>query len=124
MHSYENLTHYYGDKVRSLLVAAGVIMILTIPLFTELIPKPIFFSILAALLLIVLSGLMSPVKKNVVIVSTIVSAIAFISFEYYAVQAALNLGIKSPFFLINEVLSLIFVTATYFGTKSVRGLML
>ena len=36
--------HYYGDKVRTLLISAAVIMVLTMPFFSELIPKPAYFA--------------------------------------------------------------------------------
>lgn len=115
-------THYYGDKVRSLFITAGVVMILTLPFFTNLIPEPFFFSIFAVLLLILLSGLISPRYKGLVAISMLVSAGAFLVFEYYAISASQSLGIKSPFFLINQFLAFIFLFATYFGTKSTRWL--
>ncbi|KND48493.1 MAG: hypothetical protein AB200_02045 [Parcubacteria bacterium C7867-005] len=114
--------HYYGDKVRSLLIGAGIIMILTMPFFSGLLPKPAFFSILAVLLLVVLSGLISPAQKVLVALTTLVSAGAFIAFEYYAVSASQMYGSGSPFFLVNQLLALIFLLATYFGTKSIRGI--
>jgi hypothetical protein len=103
-------------------MTAGVIMLLTLPFFTSLIPEPFFFSILAVLMLILLSGLMSPRYKGLVAISMIVSAGAFLIFEYYAISVSKTLGIESPFFLINQLLALIFFFATYFGTKSTRWL--
>jgi hypothetical protein len=114
--------HYYGDKVRTLLISAAVIMVLTMPFFSELIPKPTFFSILAALIVIILSGLISPRQKIIVLLSLLVSAGGFLAFQYYALGAYQTLGFKSAFFLINELLALLYLISTYFATKSVRGL--
>ena len=114
--------HYYGDKVRSLLITVGIIMIIGLPLFSNIIPSPQFFSILAVLVLVFLSGLISPRQKVVVFLSTLVAAIAFVTFEYYATIASRILGFGSPFFLVNEFLAIICLIATYFGTKSIRGL--
>lgn len=97
-------------------------MILTIPFFTNLIPQPVFFSILAVLVLILISGYISPRYKGLVAASVLVSAGAFLAFEYYAIQASQNEGMWSPFFLINQVLALVFLFAVYFGTKSTRWL--
>lgn len=115
-------SHYYGDKVRSLLVTVGIIMLLTMPFFEDLTPKPQFFSILAILALTLLSGLINPRQKNIVALSTLVAAGAFLAFEYYAIEASKLLGPTSAFFLLNQILALICLIATYFGTKSVRGL--
>ena len=114
--------NYYGDTVRSLLIGAGVIMIVTLPFFTNLVPKPLFISTLAVLLLILLSGFISPIHKNLLIISVIVSALAFLAFEYYSIEASQIGGVKSPFFIVNQILALMFLSASYFGTKSVRWL--
>jgi len=114
--------HYYGDKVRTLLISAAVIMVLTMPFFSELIPKPAFFSILAALLVIILSGLISPRQKFIVMLSLLVSAAGFLAFQYYSLTAYQTFGFKSVFFLVNELLAVLYLISTYFATKSVRGL--
>lgn len=116
-------THYYGDRVRSLLVAVAVIMVVGMPFFSELIPKPSFFSILSVLVIVLLSGWISPRHKMVVSVTTIVSALAFIVFQYNAINAYQLFGLKNFFFVINEFLAVLCLTATYFGTKSIRGLI-
>lgn len=115
-------THYHGDKVRSLLLTAGVVMALTLPFFTDLIPQPIFLSILAVLVLVLVSGWISPRYKGLMAISVLVSATAFVIFEYYAVISLQDFGFGSPFFLINQVLALVFLLSTYFATKSTRWL--
>lgn len=114
--------HYYGDIVRSLLIATAIIMVISMPFFFGLIPKPGFFSILAVLILVILSGWISPRHKVVVIITTFVSAGAFIAFQYYALNTPEAPGIKNYFFLVTELLALLCLIATYFGTKSIRGI--
>ncbi|MEK7177072.1 MAG: hypothetical protein AAB719_02170 [Patescibacteria group bacterium] len=114
--------HYYGDHVRSLLVAAAVLMTVTTPFFIDLIHKPIFFAILAMLVLVILSGLINPKQRGLVAVTTITSAVSFLVFEYYAITSFKEFGLKNLFFWVNETIALLCLLATYFGTKSVRGL--
>lgn len=117
-----HLAHYYGDRVRALLVSVGLIMMVSMPFFTDTVPKPIFFSILAALGLVVLSGMISPRQRIIVIATAIISALAFIGFEYHAVLAIRAYGPGSGFFIVNQLLSVLCLLATYYGTKSARGL--
>jgi hypothetical protein len=116
--------HYYGDSMRALLIAVAVIMLITMPFFTGLLPQPLFFSVLAVLGLVILAGLVSPRHKWVVAVSTFAAALAFIAFQLYALSAFRQLGFGSAFFLVNELLALLSIIATYLGIKSVRGLNL
>lgn len=113
--------HYYGDKVRSLLITIGIIMIVTLPFFTDRIPKPASFSIIAVLAIVILSGLLNPKHKSLIILNTLVSAVAFIVFEYYAVSTAQSFSAGDSFFIVNQALAILALLATYFGTKSVRG---
>lgn len=114
--------HYYGDTVRTLLVIAGLIMVVTTPFFYDLIPKLSFFSIFAALVLVILGGFVSPRHRGVVIMSTIAAAAAFIVFQYYAISTFGLEDSLNAFFFINEILAIICLAATYYGTKSIRGL--
>ena len=113
--------HYYGDKVRSLLITIGIIMIVTLPFFTDRIPKPASFSIIAVLAIVILSGLLNPKHKSIIILNTLISAVAFVVFEYYAIATAQVYGASDTFFLVNEAMAILALVATYFGTKSVRG---
>lgn len=117
-------THYYGDTIRGLFMLSGVIMIGTLPFFTNLVPAPSLFSIIALIVLVLLSGLVNPRQKNLILITLLVSIVAFVIFEYHALKAAQSLGVKNPFFVVNEALALIFFSTIYFGTKSLRGFLL
>lgn len=115
--------HYYGDIVRILFVTAGLIMLITLPFFGNLIPVPYFASIIIILTIAILAGLTNPVQKWIAMIDTGVSVVAFVGFEYYAIQAFSQ---KSDFlfFSINQVLAIIFFVALYYSTKTLRGKML
>ena len=116
--------HYYGNVVRAFMMFGGVVMLVTLPFFTDIIPQPAFLSIFLILGIVILSGLLSPRHKWLSLLDTLISAAGFILFEYYAISAAETFGNGSAFFLINQALALIFIVATYYGTKTVRSMFL
>lgn len=67
-----------------------------------------------------LSALVNHQQKWTSVVDTIASAFGFIIFEYYAINAAVLLGKGSAFFLVNQLLAIIFLIATFYGTRTVR----
>ncbi|HBA45548.1 hypothetical protein A2W67_00195 [Candidatus Nomurabacteria bacterium RIFCSPLOWO2_02_40_28] len=124
----KTVEHYYGDKVRTLFIIGGLIMLASYPFFSSLINAPMPIAILACLALAVFGGLMNPEQKWVIFLNTVIPLVAFLVFEYYAVYAYNNLSstesIHVAFFWVNQVLALIFFFAAYLSTKSLRGIHL
>ncbi|OGF82312.1 hypothetical protein A3B18_03160 [Candidatus Giovannonibacteria bacterium RIFCSPLOWO2_01_FULL_46_13] len=116
-------SHYYGDTVRRLLIAGGTIMIVTLPFFGELIPVPLVVSILAIVVVGVVSGLINPRQKWTSTLDFAISIIGFICFEYLAANTYASDGeyFRSLFFWTNQTLAIIFFIATYYGVKTLRG---
>ena len=112
--------HYYGDLVRKLFMIGGVVMVVGLPFIGSFITLPIFASILGILLLGVLAGLTSPVRRWVTVINLIVSVLAFVTFEGYAIKFFYDR--QTFFFVINEGLSLLFLAAIYYSTKTWRGM--
>src|SRR3989338_4864476 len=52
--------HYYGDLVRKLFLAGGIIMIFGLPFMKDLFDLPIYIPLMAILVLAYLAGLTSP----------------------------------------------------------------
>ena len=121
----ETSYHYYGDSVRVLFIIGGLIMIVSYPFFASFLKAPLPLSIIGALALAIFAGLMNPKQKWIMALNMIVSVGAFISFEYSAVDAYLNLSptqnIHVIFFWVNQVLSVLFFFAAYLSTKTLRG---
>ena len=128
----EALEHYYGDRVRTLFVIAGLIMVFSYPFFRPLINEPLSLSIIGSLILAVFGGLMNPKQKWVIFLNTVIPVIAFMFFEYYAVISYIDLSpaektirnIHGAFFWTNQILAIIFFLATYLSTKTLRGALL
>ncbi len=120
------INHYYGDSVRTIFIITGVIMIATLPFFSKLIALPIGFAITGILILAILSGLLNPVKKWIIIIDAIVATVAFLSFEYSAVFAYMHLPptetVNVLFFWTNQIFSLLLFLAVYLSTKTLRGM--
>jgi hypothetical protein len=121
----EPFYHYHGDKVRVLFVIGGLIMIASYPFFASFIAAPIPLSIFGCIALAFFGGLMNPKQIWIIALNTIISMGAFVVFEYAAVYAYLNFSptqeIHVAFFWVNQILSLIFFTAAYLSTKTLRG---
>ncbi|MBI2055123.1 MAG: hypothetical protein HYT39_03440 [Candidatus Sungbacteria bacterium] len=115
--------HYYGDAVRRLFLLGGIIMILTLPFFSNLIPVSGWVSLFAIIVVGVVSGLTNPMHIWVAVFNLVISVIAFAVFEYYAVLQYLADGNAKEtwFFLTNQALALIFFVAIYYATKTLRG---
>src|SRR3989338_342757 len=115
-------SHYYGDIVRRLFFIAGLIMLITLSTFKQLLPVPTFVSIFAILIVGFLAGLTNPLQKWVMALNTGISLIGLTTFEYHAVIGYDNLS--DPLFWINQGLAFIFFFALYYSIKTVRGAML
>ncbi len=112
--------HYYGDIVRRLFLAGGIIMLAALPFFRDYIPYPLMASIAAILIIGFFAGVIAPAQKWPIVLNAIISAIAFAVFEYHAVTAYIEA--KYWFSTVNQVLAAIFFAAFYYGIKSSRGL--
>ena len=118
--------HYYGDSVRVIFIASGLIMLCSFPFFSSLIGMPPVVSILSIIGLVVLGGLISPVSHFVFILSSVVPIVGFALFEYYAYFAYTTLPatntLNISFFWVNQVLAVLFFFATYLSVKTLRGM--
>ena len=121
----ESLSHYYGDKVRTLFMLGGLIMLISFPFFSRLLNLPIMASLFFFILLFLLSLLTNPKQKWIMILDILVSVVAVLSFEYHAVYTYSDItpgdSLRAGFFWINQILALIFFFAAYLSTKSFRG---
>ena len=114
--------HYYGDIVRLFFLFAGIVMLLSLPLLTDILPVPIYISIISILMLIFVAGLTNPAQKWVSVLDIIMSAVGFVVFEYYAAKI-FSQNIDFYVFLVNQTLAAFFLFAFYFATKTLRGFL-
>ncbi|MEK7464218.1 MAG: hypothetical protein AAB617_00360 [Patescibacteria group bacterium] len=125
-HWEERVPHYYGDLVRKIFVTGGIVMIITLPFFTDLLPVTPLYSIFFILILGFVAGLISPKHRWVAVLNAFIAGASLVVFEAYAVIIYLseNKDSKSTaFFWINEVLALLFFFALYYSGKTLRGVL-
>ena len=118
------LYHYYGDDVRKIFVGSGIVMLLTLPFFNNLLPVHAFVSIFTILVVSIAAGLTNPRKTWTATANVAASVLGLATFEYYAVDAASRYGGESSLFLVNQFLALAFFVALYLSTKTLRGMWL
>jgi hypothetical protein len=112
--------HYYGDVVRFLFLTAAVVMLVTLPFLNSNLPIPLIFSILIILTIGLVAGVTNPLQKSTSFITTGISSIALIVFEYYAVTTYFESQL-SFLFIVNQMLALIFLFALYYSTKTLRA---
>ncbi len=113
--------HYYGDRVRKLFLVGALIMVTSLPFLYDVIPQPVFFSILAIFVLLAAAGLTNPQQVLTSAINVALAIFATGAFEYYAVYASQNFGVGSLFFWANEALAIDFLFASYYSIKTLRG---
>jgi len=119
-----HFSHYYGDTVRILFMAAALVMLVGLPAVGSYIGLPTFFSVIAILGLVLTAGLTNPKQVWEAGLNVGISLVGFLVFESYAVAAYGRFSATDKFFLANLALGFIFLFATYFSVKTWRGLLL
>lgn len=114
--------HYYGDTVRKLFLAISFVMLVTTPFFQKFINGPVHLSVFVVVILVSLSGLMSPQLKLVKFFSFFVSLAGLFVFGQDAIK---NYFIDPWLFEgVTIVLSVLFLFALYFSSKTIREVLL
>ena len=117
------IPHYYGDIIRKHLLLAGGIVLLAAIYDRELLNFYLVVGVFGVLTFTVLAGLISPRVRLVVGYVAILSAVMFLLFEYFAINAYLQVeDIFRLVFVLREALAVIFLSILYFSTKTVRGM--
>ncbi len=116
----EPIPHYYGNIVRKIFLICGLVMLITLPFLKENISSPVFYSILAILVLTFFAGMTNPKHKGIIVSDIVVSVLAFGIFTHQAITK--SDGFLDLFFITNLVLSLLSLTAFYWSVKTIRWL--
>ena len=113
------LPHYYGDIVRKLFMAAGVIMLISLPFFREFLPVPTLLSLAAILIVSIVAGLTNPMQRWVMALDSFTALVGLFAFEYYAISRYGDI----PWLLFgtDQLLAIIFFFALYYSVKTFRG---
>lgn len=113
------ISHYYGDTVRKLFLAIGVVMLVALPFFSSSLPGPALIAFLGVLVVAVVAGLTNPKQIWVMGLNVGVSLAGLAVFEYYAILQAKTDPVW--LFVINQAIALLFFFALYYSVKTLRG---
>lgn len=113
------IEHYYGDLVRKLFMFAAIVMIVGLPFVYQNIPMPFILSLGGIVVLGIFAGLTNPKQVWVMALNFFIALACSIIFEIFAVRAFADQ--VDFFFIINQLLALVFLFALYYSTKSLRG---
>jgi hypothetical protein len=121
---FVSLTHYYGDIVRKLFFAAAIIMLAGLPFFSDRLPVSTIEALVVIVTIGFLAGLTNPVEPLPAVINTLASGIGVIIFEYQAVLTYQANSASDLLFQADQVLAIIFLIALYFGTKTLRAMLI
>ncbi|KKQ77373.1 MAG: hypothetical protein UT00_C0013G0004 [Parcubacteria group bacterium GW2011_GWA1_38_7] len=116
--------HYYGDLVRFLFMLAAIIMLITLPFLIGKLPVPLYISIMVILAIGVLAGITNPLQKWISILNGLISTAALFIFEFYAVNSFSTSGVKTLYFITNQLLAVVFLFALYYSIKTLRAMFI
>lgn len=122
VHLSPEIAHYHGDYVRFLFIAAAVLMM--IMQFTGNSP----FATSAALIMFVAvlaiaAGITSPTQRLIHLVNLVISLLGLVIFGALATQRLHSIGDFFTHDGLTGIIALIFLTALYLSTRTVRGNM-
>lgn len=112
--------HYYGDIVRRLFLLSAAIMLFVLPFFLNEIPVPAYISIISILCITLFAASTNPKQLWTEVVDVLVSLCGVFIFAQEAIHAY-EFQYSTFYFLLNECMSIIFLYALYFSTKTLRG---
>lgn len=122
VHTGAEIPHYHGDVVRLLFVAAAILMLIVQFTGDSLFGTPAALILFVAILAVT-AGITSPVQ---VLIHWVNLLISFIGLAIFGTLATQRLHSIEDFFTHNGIIgiiALLFLTALYLSTRTVRGNM-
>jgi membrane-associated HD superfamily phosphohydrolase len=119
-HHTKSPAHYYGDVVRGLFLGAAIVMLFA-GFTTATLPVSTGLTIVWIVILVLIAGLTNPVQRGVQWLNVIVSTIGLLVFggtalsRYHSPTSVFTTGI------FIAILTLIFLLALYFATRTLRA---
>jgi Zn-dependent protease with chaperone function len=126
-HRHGVVYHYYGDVVRRLFLAGGVVILSTLPFVWSISPILTLLGALIVVGLVFQAGVTTPSKEWTAYANTIISGIALVVFEYSAIFNYIRYdrgGAYVALFYFAQALAVIFFFAMYFASKTMRAMIL
>ena len=117
---FGSIPHYHGDIVRQLLLSAGALIIVAVPMLSTISIFTTPFELAGAVLLVVCAGMTSASRAWPLVLDAMVSAVGLVVYEPLALLAYRSGDLL--LFVVYEALSLLFLFALYFSIKTIRSM--
>ncbi len=122
VYRWSQVSHYYGNVVRQLLVVAAVLLLIGAPFYSDNLATELPFIVIGAIILVCISALTSPAKRSFISADAVASGVGLVIFQFWALQNYQSS--TSAQFLLRQIIALIFLFALYFSTKTLRSMIL
>jgi hypothetical protein len=118
------VSHYYGNVVRSLFIINAILLLASGTTAVEM-PLSEGGAVFFAIVLIILAGITNPAQKWIHYVNEVIAVLGVALFAQSAL-AHYRAGVhpSDPSFFFIEILSILFLAALYYSTKTVRAILL
>jgi len=121
MYQWTKISHYYGDSVRAFLISGAILMLITAPFYTDS-QAELPFIVLGAVVMVAVAALTSPRKRGTISADVLIAGSGFVIYQTWA----LSKYDSDPMyqFVLREAISILFLFALYFSTKTLRSMLL
>ena len=116
------LSHYYGDNVRQLLLAAGAVMLFAAPFYADDLQVQLPFILFGVVVLICVAALTTPRKESVMRADTVAAGVGLVIFEWWALVSYNETSLLA--FALREVIAALFFFSLYYSAKTLRAMQL
>ena len=122
LYRWTNITHYYGDYVRELLICGAVLMLIAAPFYVDDLNTELPFLVIGTLIIVGVAALTNPRKRGIMSLDAVTAGVAFVLFQIWALRGYQDEPVVN--FVLREAIAIVFLFAFYFSTKTLRNMML
>ncbi len=119
---FPQVTHYYGDIVRQLMLGATAIMMAGAPFYSDSLSAEFPFEVIGAIIIVALAALTNPYKRSVVAIDTLLTGLGAGVFGLWAFFGYNQ--IDSVAFVLRDAIAVLFLFAFYFSLKTLRAMIM
>lgn len=121
MFEFPRISHYYGDAVRTLFIAAAVLMIVGAPFYSDGYAN-VQYIILGVIAIVALAALTNPRKILFAVFDAVAAGIGLCLYSLWALE---GYRAEEPLaYVLRGAIAVIFLFTFYFSMKTLRAMML
>ncbi len=115
--------HYHGDEVRTLFFVSAIVLVVAQSTGAEL-PLSSVGTVASAVVLVIMAGITNPAQYGIHFMNALISVSGALLFGITAIDKyRAGMRLLDSSFVYVEVLALFSLSALYFTTRTIRGLL-